>query len=443
MEVGETIYRLAAHYAISQIGNLSKFFPRIQLGLHRAGSERYIHRLQAFLEKQQHDCVIMSLDIKNAFNTRSRVKMAESLFNTPSTHHIWHLFHWAYCDPSHLNLYHQNGEYKGTILSQEGVRQGDILASFIFSLSMQPTYEKIDDILAARCSDPNNNMNTSPDFLPPPLPSHNPDPPHTDTTSTDTIPPAKERHPSLSCAYIDDMSFSTTADNLINCFPRIAAILTQEGLTVNWSKTSTFWASSKPTPENIKLFSQQPFPADPSISIPLKSDCTEILGSYIGHNLEAISEALNQKQYSLTTLFRKLTDSNFSVSNQNAVLLLRNCMVPKMNYLCRTLGPAAALLADLFSKHILNTAATIHACDTATAPLWTLKIKDGGLGLQLPSLLLTPAYLSSLCLVAKDLDTLVDPASSPRITFPRIWAALSEAHTLLYPFFREHFESRP
>jgi hypothetical protein len=225
------------------------------------------------------------------------------------------------------------------------------------------------------------------------------------------------------------MSFSTTADNLINCFPRIAAILMQEGLTVNWSKTSTFWTSSKPTLENIKLFSQQPFPADPSISIPLKSNCTEILGSYIGHNLEAISEALNQKQHSLTTLFRKLTDSNFPISNQNAMLLHRNCMVPKMNYLCRTLGPAAALLADLFSKHILNTAATIHACDKATAPLWTLKIKDGGLGLQLPSLLLTPAYLSSLYLLAKDLDTLVNPASSPKVTFPRIWSALSEAHT--------------
>jgi hypothetical protein len=82
-------------------------------------------------------------------------------------------------------------------------------------------------------------------------------------------------------------------------------------------------------------------------------------------------------------------------------------LVPKMNYLCRTVGPAAALLADLFSKQILNTAAFIHGCNTATAPLWTLKITDGGLDLQLPSLLLAPAYLSSLCLVAKDLNTLV------------------------------------
>ncbi len=90
----------------------------------------------------------------------------------------------------------------------------------------------------------------------------------------------------------------------------------------------------------------------------------------------------------------------------------------------------------------LNTAASIHGCDTATAPLWTLKIKDGGLGLQLPSLL-APAYLSSLCLVAKDLNALVDPTSLPENTFTRTWAALSEAHALLHPFFREHFESKP
>ena len=95
------------------------------------------------------------------------------------------------------------------------------------------------------------------------------------------------------------------------------------------------------------------------------------------------------------------------------------------------------------SKQILNTAASIHGCNTATAPLWTLKIKDGGLGLQLPSLLLAPAYLSSLCLVAKDLNTLVDPSSLPKNTFPRTWAALSEAHALLHPFFRDHFESKP
>jgi hypothetical protein len=91
----------------------------------------------------------VSLDIKNALNTRSRVKMVESLFSTSRTHPSWHLFHWAIFDPYHFQ---QNGIYKGTILSQEGVRQGKILASFIFSLSMQPAYEKIDDIPAGRYS---------------------------------------------------------------------------------------------------------------------------------------------------------------------------------------------------------------------------------------------------------------------------------------------------
>ena len=82
-----------------------------------------------------------------------------------------------------------------------------------------------------------------------------------------------------------------------------------EGLTINWNKTSAFWASSNPAPENLKVFLQQPFSDDPSTVIALKSNCTEILGTYIGYDLEAISNALEQKQHSLMTLFRKLTDS--------------------------------------------------------------------------------------------------------------------------------------
>ena len=61
----------------------------------------------------------------------------------------------------------------------------------------------------------------------------------------------------------------------------------------------------------------------------------------------------------------------------------------------------------------------------------------------MPSLLLAPAYLSRLCLVAKDLNTLVDHSSLPKNSFPRIWTALSEAHAFLHPFFKDHFQSKP
>ncbi len=43
---------------------------------------------------------------------------------------------------------------------------------------------------------------------------------------------------------------------------------------------------------------------------------------YRGHNLESISDALYQKQHSLT--IRKLSGSDFLISNQSALLLLRN-----------------------------------------------------------------------------------------------------------------------
>jgi hypothetical protein len=102
-------------------------------------------------------------------------------------------------------------------------------------------------------------------------------------------------------AYIDGMSFSTSesADNLINCFPQITAILIKEGLTVNWSKTSALWASSKPIPERIKLSHSSLFCRSLNL---MKNDCTEILGSYIEHDVESISDAESTRNGTLSKL---------------------------------------------------------------------------------------------------------------------------------------------
>ena len=426
--VGETLYRLAAHYAIGQIGNLSDLFPRIQLGLHKAGTEKYIHRLQAFLEKQQEDCTIMSLDIKNAFNTRSRVKMATTLFNEQKTHPIWRIFHWAYDEPSQLNIFHQNGAYLGTILSQEGVRQGDILASFIFSLSMQPAYEKISDILAKASNEP--------------LPT----PSQIDISQTPT-PTGPHTYSTHTCAYIDDLTIAANTQNLISKFPQIAQVLEQEGLTVNWSKTSLFWAGNEHNiPHELPLFAKNPFGHNsPYSALELKTGYLEVLGSFIGPNLHKISQHLQDNSDSLTLILQRLNDPQLQIPTQSAYLILRKCALPKINYLCRTLGPAAATVTDTFSRQILATMAKLGGCNKATAPLWTLKLKHGGLGLLLPSTLLAPAYLSSLCLAAKDINSLTpsSPPQSPNNNFPRLYAAFTETHSLLKPFFAHLHNIKP
>jgi hypothetical protein len=52
---------------------------------------------------------------------------------------LWRLVHWAYRSPSDLLLV-ESGELVTTIRSAEGIRQGDVLSSLLFSHTVLPLY---------------------------------------------------------------------------------------------------------------------------------------------------------------------------------------------------------------------------------------------------------------------------------------------------------------
>lgn len=80
----EAVYKLAGLYAMQRLGELGKFFPRIQRGLGvRGGCEVALHEIQHFWEADKAN-IVLSTDIFNAYNTRSRVAMAEALCLTRS-----------------------------------------------------------------------------------------------------------------------------------------------------------------------------------------------------------------------------------------------------------------------------------------------------------------------------------------------------------------------
>ena len=83
--------------------------------------------------------IALKTDFKNAFNTRKRSGILSTLFKHSQLGPIWRLSHWAYRSPSTL-LGSYQGIISDPILSAEGVKQGDVLSSFLFSLSVHPGY---------------------------------------------------------------------------------------------------------------------------------------------------------------------------------------------------------------------------------------------------------------------------------------------------------------
>ncbi len=80
--IGDVFYRLAAtRLAQDYIGNIRKACGPYQFGQGvSSGCEAIVHFLQAALENPTANAAALKVDIKNAFNTRSRVHALTTLF---------------------------------------------------------------------------------------------------------------------------------------------------------------------------------------------------------------------------------------------------------------------------------------------------------------------------------------------------------------------------
>ena len=94
------------------------------------------------LDPREHRMGI-TVDIENAFNTRSRTVVLEKLFSEQKLQPIRRIAHWAYAKGSKLIVRNKKEQLVGQINSSTGVRQGDPLASLLFAVSMQHLYEKV------------------------------------------------------------------------------------------------------------------------------------------------------------------------------------------------------------------------------------------------------------------------------------------------------------
>jgi hypothetical protein len=347
--VGESMYRLAGMYAIThQLPR--RLFDKIQYGVNTpGGSEVAIHAIQAAINLAMatgQQVVVLAVDFRNAYNERCRSIMAAELYKRQDCAAIWRMFNWAYGSSSPLLLYGSDRRLIRDISSEEGVKQGDPIASIAYAVSVQQMYED-----------------------------------------------CMEGEPVTGYAVMDDFNLVGPMDACFRCLDKLARLARTQNFTLRYEKCRALWPDTTVVPprefvQNCVSRQMQP-----------NTGAMMVLGAMIGSDTAKISTWVNQSVQEHKPFFQSLLHEH--MPKQIAFQILRACGIPRLNYLSRTISPAhtARGFAD-FDQMIVQTFQTLIELHRVTVPIvkqMLLPLRLGGLGLTSYLTIKEAAFLSSLC----------------------------------------------
>lgn len=130
----EILLQLTAHYLLDSVQGAMPDFPAIPLGIGlTGGSQRAVHSFQAFIDTSHtigHDPLLVA----NGFNSRDRGQVLTALYHNAALSPLFSLVDFAYHTASDL-LFTDTNQFS-IIRSEQGLRQGDVLATLLYSLSV-------------------------------------------------------------------------------------------------------------------------------------------------------------------------------------------------------------------------------------------------------------------------------------------------------------------
>ena len=349
--VGELFYRIAAQYAMFLIAaDTEQAVGPYQYGVNKPnGCAQIIHSIQNMLTDESLAC--LSIDIFNAFNSVERAAIFSAVYNAPTLTPIRNITQFAYTHPSILVIRENNTSKESpalsfdTLSSDNGVRQGDALAAFLFSLTIRDALAQGADLCERRC-----------------------------------------------LAYIDDGNFVGTPAQLIKVMDKVKECLAPLGLIVNERK-SVLTCFGTLDDHTQALWDAR--------GVPINNSTTTMLGALIGKDHDSIEQELDSdtSEWSLRreALYRRLP----FLSTQNQMLILRNMNASMINHQLACMPPAATLKqAQKHDNMALNAAVETLGLsapvDRAVTSQLMLPMSKGGCGILSARMTAAPAYLSAV-----------------------------------------------
>lgn len=380
--MGEALLKTAAHYGMSQCrSQLHKLFMRIQFGVcKKGGSHRaanLIQNLRDVMSADRDDIVVLLTDLRNAFNEISRALVRRTWLSHKELEPVWQLFEFAYGGESPLLTFDDTGEVHTVLQSKEGTRQGDLLAMLGFAVGVQPLFEAALDGLAL---------------------AHG-------------------------IAIADDLSLVGTAEDVRRAYEKLVQLVGQYGLTVQPHKCKLLLPMQEARRDGIRaLF------ADTQVQ--MVDTHIKVLGKRIAcdpHNNDLLRQLYLEDARLHDVLFERLSHPVMRENAQVALMLMRDCALPRMQY--ATMTTNAGVLSHATSEF---DAATAHSFQRLTSIKddelneqtrlqITLPLSEGGLGLRPVQRTSPAAFLATGVMALVDL---LDQSPSTAGATLRHWTRL-------------------
>jgi hypothetical protein len=365
------LYRLAAIIAVNQVSTeAAALLAPHQYGVGvPAGAERILHALQHKLTDKEERLALLQLDISNAFNTCDRARLLQELYAIPALQSIFRIVDFAYARPTALLLQGCTGQ---AIMSSQGVRQGDPLSALLFCVYMRETLDRV----------------------------------HEKTGVT-------------VYGFFDDINVVGKPQQVMDALSELQTLLPSRSLKLNTEKSHFAYFHDELTPLSERVRTSLA-----NQNIEYHHDWIGVVGAVVGRDDDAIRRGIRHIMLDNSghaVFFDRLQLPELSIPT--AMLLLRMCMVPSMNYLLRCTAPVCIEdEAARFDQLMLNAAMDKLGLPDQergenTIGLLQSKPKYGGWGLTSAKATSPAAFLGSLAACADEatfvpLHTASIPASS-------------------------------